>query len=48
MMTRWTIFLYHPNEDKSIEFQLDSEKEPTDSEILNELEIYVSVDSLGL
>lgn len=45
-MPTWTILLYNPDEDKSMEFQMDSDTEPTNSEILDQLDIFVSIENL--
>lgn len=40
-METWTVTIYQPDSDKYLEFDMESETKPTDSEVLGQLEIFV-------
>jgi hypothetical protein len=40
-MTTWTITLYQPDNDKYLEFDLESDTKPTEADVLEHIEIFV-------
>lgn len=40
-MQIWTITISQPDSDKYLEFEMESETKPTDSEVIDMLEIFV-------
>ena len=40
-MTTWTITIYQPDNDKYLEFDLDSDTKPTETDVLEHIEIFV-------
>lgn len=43
-MPTWTITIYQPDTDKYLEFDMDSDNKPTDSEVIDQLEIFVGAE----
>jgi len=44
-MPNWIIGVYHEPSNTSLEFDMESDTKPTDTEIINELDFFVEFDN---